>query len=134
MQWTKVKSALRGVQPLLTAWLVMALVLPMLSGFAPTAKSEPVAALLQGVEFQLCAKLGHAPEDQGKAPAGQHDHDCPCCLPTAAGSVALPVEAGIAGLDLKPRLEPLNFEAPAVALLTPQELLPNRQRGPPVTI
>ena len=132
--WAKLKCAWEEVRPLLIASLVIALILPMLSGFAPNAKAEPVTALLQGVEFQLCAKLGHAPEDQGKPPAGQHDHDCPCCLPTASGSVALPVEAGIAGLDLKPRFEPLNFDALAVALRVPQVLLPNRQRGPPGTI
>jgi hypothetical protein len=91
----------QGAQPLVTAWLVVALVLPALLGFAPGAQANAVDQLLQRSSLQLCAQQTHAPDDDANTSKGHAHHDCPCCLPTAAGFAALvPLDAAAVAAPL----------------------------------
>jgi len=128
--WQPLKGLRREVQPLITSWLFVALLLPTLLGLVPSAQATPMAELLQASELQLCAQLGHLPD--GKTQPAQHNQDCPCCLPGAMASHAAPL--------LPTRLEPEPIAPRLVALVpaewaTPAQLPHDRklalQTGPP---
>lgn len=130
--WARLVEKMRELRPLITSSLVVALLLPALLGLTPGAQANPAGDLLQLSELQLCAQLGHLSRDTGKAPTGQHNHDCPCCLPGAAASVATPPPvASDAVVPIAPRL----FAMVAAEWVTPAQLPHDRklalQTGPP---
>jgi hypothetical protein len=123
---------MRELRPLITSSLAVALILPALLGLAPGAQANPAEELLQLSELQLCAQLGHLPDDDARAPKGQHSHDCPCCLPGAAATVATPLLAAVDELvPFAPRL----FALVPAEWVTPAQLPHDRklalQTGPP---
>jgi len=128
--WQRLKAKEREVQPLITSWLFVALLLPTLLGLVPSVRAAPMAELLQASELQLCAQQGHLPD--GKGQPGQHNQDCPCCLPGAKASHAAPL--------LPAMLDPAPIAPRLVALVpaewsTPAQLPHDRklalQTGPP---
>ncbi|MEP6826521.1 MAG: hypothetical protein ABJA10_00450, partial [Aestuariivirga sp.] len=90
--WANLKAARQNFQPILTGWLVVALLLPAFLGVLPSAQAASTGQILQSIDLQLCSHLGHS--DDGKGQPGQHDHDCPCCLPVGTAQLALPVIGG----------------------------------------
>lgn len=78
------------LRAMLVGWLVCALLLPTLLGFIPIAKASAADDLVQVSESQLCTQIGHLANGDGKPTKSQHNHDCPCCLPSGLGQVALP--------------------------------------------
>ena len=128
--WQRLKTSGQEFKALVVSWLFVALLLPALLGLVPSAQGAPMAELLQASGLQLCAQQGHMPD--GKGQPGQHNQDCPCCLPGAVASHAAPL--------LATGLEPAPLASRLVALVptewaTPASLPHDRklalQTGPP---
>ncbi len=132
--WKALHSARLAIQPVVTGWLAVALLLPTLLGLLPAAQAASTASILQSVDYQLCQQLGHDGQGQDKNAPGHQNHDCPCCLPTAAGLAALP--------PIDPALLPVPvWHAEKLALVEFTHRLFARQpyglapaRGPPASL
>jgi len=128
--WQRLKASGQEFKPLVVSWLFVALLLPTVLGLVPSVQGAPMSDLLQASALQLCAQQGHLPE--GKTHPGQHNQDCPCCLPGAVASHAAPLLA--AGLEPAPFVPRLVALVPA-EWATPARLPHDRklalQTGPP---
>jgi len=113
------------VRPVLTGWLVVALLLPMLLALTPAGASAAVADDVA----RICTSLGDNPAPDHN----NHLQDCPCCLPSGQAAMALPLR----GTFVLP--VPLRREvAASLASLTqvisaPIDSSAFHARGPPIS-
>ena len=128
--WQRLKASGQEFKALVVSWLFVALLWPTLLGFVSTVQGAPMAELLQASELQFCAQQGHLPE--GKTHPGQHNQDCPCCLPGAAASHAAPLLAtGLEPAPIAPRLVVLVPAEWATPARLPHDRKLALQTGPP---
>jgi len=108
--WVKLQRMKQELQSMLTGWLVVALLAPMLLGLMPERHLSPAEAYLHDAEMALCTKAD--PLSQSRDQHKSHNDDCPCCLPGGLASHAAPAPATA--------LEPA-FTAPHFVALVPLE-------------
>jgi hypothetical protein len=113
-------------RPVLTGWLVVALLLPAVLGLTPRDAAAAINAPSHLAE--LCST-----QDQGKVPAEHQNHneDCPCCMPQGLAFSALVPEGVV--FDT-PRLQaaPAVFGKSESVDLLVGPISPFLARGPPL--
>jgi hypothetical protein len=125
----RLKARLTDLRAALAGWLAVALLAPVLLGFVPQPVFTPAELALR--DAALCSQSGKA-QQTSQHQHGDHDRDCPCCLPTGVagpvGPMAEPVvipqaqNRRLADLDLPPWQRPVAH---------PHATLSGIPRGPP---
>jgi hypothetical protein len=126
LAWCKLAKA--EFRALLSGWLAVALLAPMLLGAAPQQVLTPADGLAYQIEQAICSQSGdpHQTQDQHRT----HDHDC--CLPgTVAAQLAPDVTPGTGISVPQLRFAALHLDIWATPAHHPHESHLGIPRGPP---
>ena len=119
----KLREFWQNLRPVLTGWIVVALLLPTILALTSSA-----AAAHANSFSEICsAQNANLPDDHKK-----HSQDCPCCVLSGVAHMGLPPRDAVEIVD-PPRREEAVFVAQAVLLAVTESYVAHAlARGPPV--